>query len=97
LNLVSSFFSNFLENIREAVKEEVNGIIRRLVRVVVVALAGITLLLIGLFYLSVGVVKYFTVVFGSEALAYGVVGIILVLGGTLLLLVSVPRRGRGIF
>ena len=75
-------------------KEKVDEIVRPLVRILAVTFAGTTILLMGVFHLSVGAVKYLSVVFGSEAVAYSLVGIFMVLAGIILLLTVSKRYGH---
>lgn len=92
LNIASSLFYNLLEKMREAVKGKVDQAIRQVIKSLAIAFAGIIILFLGLFHLSTGAVRYFTVVFGGEVAAYSVVGIFLVLIAIILFLVAMPRR-----
>ena len=73
-------------------KEKVEESVRRLIKVLAIVLTGITFLMLGLFHLIVGGVKYFTFIFGSEILANCLMGGFLVLVGIIILLVASPRK-----
>ena len=63
LNILSSFFHDFLNNIQQAMKEKTEKIVQRFMRMVAIILTEIIFLLLGLFNLSVGIIKYFSVWF----------------------------------
>ena len=71
--------------------EKVDEIARQLVGIIAITLAGTTILLLGVFHLSVGIVRYLSAILGSEAVAYSLVGIFLVLVGIIVLL-TLPKR-----
>ena len=92
LYILSSFFHNLFETIRKIMKDKVEESVRRLIKVIAMTLTGVTFLLLGVFHLIVGVVKYFTLLFGSEILANCLMGGFLVLVGLIILLVTFPRK-----
>ena len=60
---------------------------RKLARVFALAIFGVLLLVLGLGYLTLGLVHYLTLFFGAP-IAYGIVGIILTLVAAILLLIA---------
>ena len=62
--------------------------LKRMLRMVAMALAGITIALLGVAFLAVGAVKWFSILMPSW-LAWTIVGIILLLLGAILALATV--------
>ncbi len=89
---MSSIFYNFLESIKQALRNKTEEIIKRLIKVITIVLIGFLFLLMGLFHLSIGIINYFTIVFGSAAISYSSVGSFLILLGIIVLLVAMPRH-----
>ena len=89
--LLSSFFQSILNRLRENVQDQLETAAKRLLKIVAIALAGLTFLLLGLVYLTIGLTQYLATVFGSNALAYGIVGLFLVLIGIIILLLANRR------
>jgi len=93
LNLFSSFLNNIFAGINKIIRKKVDEIIRQIIKVVALTIVGTSIVLLGVFHLSTGFIKYFSTIFGNEAIAYGTVGVFLLLLGMILLLV-IPKQQK---
>jgi hypothetical protein len=82
-----------LKRTLSSVVESVERFVKRALRMVVMALAGITIAVLGIAFLAVGAVKWFSILMPNW-LAWSIVGIILLLIGVVLGLATlVSSRG----
>jgi preprotein translocase subunit SecD len=82
-----------LKRTLSSVVESVERFVKRALRTVVMALAGITIAVLGIAFLAVGAVKWFSILMPNW-LAWSIVGIILLLIGVVLGLATlVSSRG----
>jgi hypothetical protein len=86
--LVEKMLLLVMRQIIGGVTKSVGRFIKRALRMLVMALAGVTIAVIGIAFLAVGAVKWFSMLMPSW-LAWGIVGVILLLAGVILALTTI--------
>jgi hypothetical protein len=91
--LVERFVQLVLGRILDTVARNAGRFVKRALRMVVMALAGVTIVVLGIAFLAVGAVKWFSILMPNW-LAWSIVGIILLLVGVVLGLATlISSRG----
>ncbi len=83
-NLIEKFIQVVIRQFMGDIRKNIRRLVKRAVRMIAMAIAGVIIAVIGIAFLSVGAVKWFSMLMPGW-LAWAIVGMVLILTGVILM------------